>query len=350
MIIDYTDTIIKKIIVHGIGKKSENEGIRESKHPAVLDEEICPILKNYFLSAFRSEELFQFFHEESLEQNRLYNIVKNIFENPDDNFLENSVEIAWHLYGVSSHSKIKAGEMYVVYFDNIVFDGIETDAIGIFKSENKDTFIKVFNKNDNLELTHDEGINIKKLEKGCLIFNDEDDDGYKISIVDKLNQSGEAAYWRDDFIYARIRKDEYSATKHFLDIVKGFSEHVLNEDNNVETPEKISFLKKTQDYFKSNDHFNEVEFEEKVIAEPAVIDEFKTYKEDYINSQDLPEIEESFDISKTAFKAQNKYFRSVIKLDKNFHIYVHSKPEFIEKGFDEDKKMKFYKLYYNNEE
>lgn len=348
--LEFTNSSLQKIIIHGIGKKTENEGVTLSKSPAVLDEEINDLLMKYFLSPFKSEETFSFYHEDSLEQNTLYNLAKEIFENPDENFIEKSEKIAWHLYSVSSHPKINSGEMYVVYFDNVIIDEIETDAIGIFKSENKDTFLKVFEKNSNLELAADTGINIKKLEKGCLIFNDEDDDGYKISIVDKLSQGGEAAYWRDDFIKAKVRKDNYTDTKYFLDIVKGFSEHILNEDNNVETPDRIAFLKRTQDYFKKNEHFNENEFEEEVVGAPEVIDAFKDYKDDFIKSYDLPEIDENFDISRTAFKAQNKYFKSVIKLDKNFHIYVHSKPEYIEKGFDEDRKMKYYKLYYNNEE
>lgn len=35
----------------------------------------------------------------------------------------------------------------------------------------------------------------------------------------------------------------------------------------------------------------------------------------------------------------------VVKLDKNFHIYIHGDKEKIEKG--EDSKGKFIKLYYN---
>jgi len=348
--LEFTNSSLQKIIIHKIGKKSENEGVTLSKSPAVLDDETNDLLMKYFLSPFKSDEMFHFYHEESLEQNTLFNLVKEIFDDPDTNFVEKSEKIAWHLYSVSNHKKINSGEMYVVYFDNVIVDDIETDAVGIFKSENKDVFLKVFEKNGNLELMGDTGINIKKLEKACLIFNDEEDEGYKLTIIDKLNQGGEAAYWRDDFINAKVRKDNYSATKHFLDIVKGFSEHVLNEDNNVETQDKIAFLKRTQDYFKKNDHFNENEFEEKVVGTPEVIDAFKEYKEEYIQSSELPEIEDNFDISRSAFKAQNKYFRSVIKLDKDFHIYVHSKPEYIERGFDDNRKMRYYKLYYNNEE
>jgi hypothetical protein len=132
--IDNKNTILEKIIIHKIGKKTENEGVKLSKKPAVLDDEINELLIKYFITPFKSEELFEFTHEEDLSQNTLFNLVSDIFENPNENFVEKSEKIAWHLYTMSSHQKINAGEMYLVYFNNIVIDEIETDAIGIFKS------------------------------------------------------------------------------------------------------------------------------------------------------------------------------------------------------------------------
>jgi hypothetical protein len=44
-----------------------------------------------------------------------------------------------------------------------------------------------------------------------------------------------------------------------------------------------------------------------------------------------------------------KFVRSVIKLDKNFHLYVHGRRDRIEQGFDQEKKMKYYKLWYESE-
>ena len=38
----------------------------------------------------------------------------------------------------------------------------------------------------------------------------------------------------------------------------------------------------------------------------------------------------------------------VIKLDKNFHLYVHGSRELIEQGIDEEGR-KFYKIYYTEE-
>jgi hypothetical protein len=39
----------------------------------------------------------------------------------------------------------------------------------------------------------------------------------------------------------------------------------------------------------------------------------------------------------------------VIKLDKNFHVYIHGDRELVDKGYDDEKGMKFYKLFYSEE-
>ena len=49
-----------------------------------------------------------------------------------------------------------------------------------------------------------------------------------------------------------------------------------------------------------------------------------------------------------AVKKQQRHFKSVIKLDKNFHIYVHGDRKMIETGQDE--KGKFYRLYFEKEQ
>ena len=49
-------------------------------------------------------------------------------------------------------------------------------------------------------------------------------------------------------------------------------------------------------------------------------------------------------------RKQAKAFKSVIKLDQNFHIYVHGRRDWIERGFDDDKKTHYYKVYFKSEE
>ena len=48
-------------------------------------------------------------------------------------------------------------------------------------------------------------------------------------------------------------------------------------------------------------------------------------------------------------KGEKRFFKSVLKLDKNFHVYVHGKKNYIEKGYDPDKGLNFYKLYFEVE-
>ena len=49
-----------------------------------------------------------------------------------------------------------------------------------------------------------------------------------------------------------------------------------------------------------------------------------------------------------AVKKQARVFKSVLKLDKNFHIYIHGNRELIEQGVEKDGR-KFYKLYFESE-
>ncbi len=77
-----------------------------------------------------------------------------------------------------------------------------------------------------------------------------------------------------------------------------------------------------------------------------MINSFSRYKDNYEKELDLA-VQESFANSDSAVKKQARSFRSVIKLDKNFHIYVHGNRELMEQG--EDAGGKFYKVYYKEE-
>ena len=61
------------------------------------------------------------------------------------------------------------------------------------------------------------------------------------------------------------------------------------------------------------------------------------------------ELPDRFDISTQAVKKQNRVFKSVLKLDKNFHVYIHGDKSLIERGYDEKTGKKFYKIYYDEE-
>lgn len=168
-----------------------------------------------------------------------------------------------------------------------------------------------------------------------------------MSVVDTTNRGQDAAYWKDEFLQLKIREDEYYNTRSELSAYKKFvTEHLPEEFENVEKADTAELLNRSVDYFKHNNQFDVQEFAEEVIKQPEVIESFKQFREDYQKENEIV-LQDQFDINDEAVKKQARNFKSVIKLDKNFHIYVHGNSNLIEKGSDE--KGTFYKVYYTEE-
>ena len=96
-----------------------------------------------------------------------------------------------------------------------------------------------------------------------------------------------------------------------------------------------------------HDQFDKEEFEKDVFFHPNVIESFQKFDEHYRKENEV-ELADNFDISAQAVKQQARAFKSVLKLDKNFHIYIHGNRELIEQGIDESGR-KYYKIYYEHE-
>ncbi len=347
--IDFSQTTIENLVVHQVGCKASAEPIRFSKNVMHLQDEevVTDVLLNYFFKPFKSDAYYNFYDQEDINNNEAYLASVQLFQDPSV-FYEVSMKMAELLYENSNHPNIRAGEFYMALFNNVAVDGELVNAIGIFKSENKETFLKVYLREENFELGTQEGINIKKLDKGCLIFNTEQEQGYKICSVDNINKGSEARFWVDDFLGLQPREDNYYFTKNYMDMCKGFVDNVYNKANDVPRADQIDMLNRSMDFFNNKDAFNEENFEYEVMGQPEVIDAFKDYKEQYIQENPMP-MREEFDISKSAVSGQKSTFKSILKLDKNFHVYIHGRRDFIEGGYDTKRGMNYYTLYYEME-
>jgi len=342
----YNDnSTIDTIALHLVGNKSQDEGSRFSKSLLNTGESIKSILASYFLSPFRFQEYFNFYHDSDLSLNEVFVFATRIFEDPKSLF-EQSVNLARHLYEQSIHPNIKSGEFYTVYFRDCDFDGEVLDAVGLFKSENKDTFLKVFQLEDGFGIESEQGINISKLDKGCLIFNTGKESGYVVSVIDNTGKGAEARYWIDDFLHVRQRKDEFYNTQNVLSMCKNFVTNELPSRFDVSKADQVDLLNKSVKYFKEKESFDMNEFASEVMSQPEIIDSFNQYKNTFQKERDI-DISNNFNISESAVKKQARMFKSIIKLDKNFHIYIHGDRHLIEQGADE--RGKYYKVYYKEE-
>lgn len=340
----FKEAHLEQLAIHFVGNAANEEGMQLSKELVAVDQDITSLLKSYFLKPFKEQGLYTFHHESDINLNEVFHYATAIFDNPDSLILQ-SVNIAKHLYESSSHPNIKPGELYVTYFDECVINGEVVEVLGIFKSESKEKYIKVFSEKGNYNIESEEGININKLDKGCLIFNTEKESGFRVAIVDNTNKSSEAQYWMSQFLNLRPNEDSYYHTKNYISLCKDFAEEAFPEADKVD---KIDLVNNAVAFFSKKEAFSIEDFNNEVMQDETMIEKFQNYKEVFQETNDVSSYDE-FEISKPAVKQSKRFIKSVIKLDKNFHVYVHGNRQNIVRGYDEQLDMNTYTLYFKEE-
>lgn len=349
----HQDAKIEGIFVHHVGNKANDEFYSLSEEQVDLldtnNKDALPnLLMQYYMKPFaKSNEVYRLHHENDFDLNDIYNFVTQFFESIID-LQHLSNYLARYLYDVSDHPKIKSGELHVVYFTSVQMEGEEHEAIGIFKTENKSEVLKLHYNQSNLSFgCISETISIDSLDKGAIIINTEAEEGYKVLITDN-SSAGEAIYWKDNFLKVIARNDNYQMTTNFLKVYKNFVNEKLDDVYEIEEKDKAIMLNSAFNYFKQKESFDSEEFLQEVVGTEDVSALFQDYKNSFVSEFET-EIAENFDISNKAVKKAASSYKSIIKLDKNFHLYIHGTKDLIENGYDEEKGMNFYKLYYENE-
>lgn len=341
---------IESLSLHRVGNKSRNESIFLSDEPYRLNDEITPLIKEFFLKPFREKEesYFQFAHEVDLAYNEMFICASNIFENPSK-VHENSRRITDHLYHQSNHPHIKNGEVYIAYLKNVSIDNEVVDAIGIFKSEIKADFIEMDENGSHLEMILKQGISLDKLDKGALIFNYKKEEGYKVLTIDSNRY--DSRYWLEHFLGLDAFHDENFLTKKYLKFAQDFAKEVVAPAEDKK--EEVMFMNRAMNHFAKNDQFEETSFLNEVLDNPDLISEFKSFKADKGEKYSIEDVS-SFPISNSAVSDARRKYKNVISLDTNITIKLdfvnpESAEKFLEKGWDEEKQMYYYLCYFNKE-
>jgi hypothetical protein len=345
------ETTLEHLCINYVGNQTHQEALVTSDSEVFITDEMKALLKDYFLKNFKPEIFFEFFHSSNIENNEVFTYVSEIFEQPE--LLENqSKKLAKLLYEHSTNPRTKGGEFYVCFFKDCIVKGERYDAVGLFKSENKDTFLKVSTKNDVtlsgvevFELETLQGINLNKVDKGCLIYNTNKEQGYLMSIIDGTSRA-ETSYWMDDFLQVRQRQDEYFETQETFTLYKEYITKQLPQEFEITKADQADFLNKSLSFFKEKEEFKMEEFTGEVLKDQEVIQSFNAFKTQYEDERDYA-LSDEFAINDAAVKKNARIFKSVIKLDKNFHIYIHGDRKLIQQGQDEN--GKYYMLYFEEE-
>lgn len=346
--IDFTRADMSALTTHYVGNSGLGEEMVITEKPYQFKNAVVKeVFFNFLLSGFKNDIYYQFINKSELGIG-VKNLVENIFED-NSKLYDCSVDIAKNLHRNTMHPKAKGGELYVSLIKNIIVDGQLCDAVGIFKSESKETFIKVDIHNDTFDIDTDLGISPKKLDMGVLIFNLDKDAGYKAVMIDKSNKLKEPSlYWLVDFLTMKLKSSPYLHTSNYINLCVDFSERVLTKENGVNEKDKMMILNNSMKYLDRNIEFNKDDFQHEVLIQKDLIDAFDENRQNFEKTYNA-EISDNFTISKNALKKGNKFMKTNITLDENFEITIINRHDLIEKGYDDDKGMGFYKVFFVNE-
>jgi len=300
------------------------------------EELLGQLLLRPFLSV---TETFQFDHQVEIGFNVLYDLATSIHNGKD--FVKSSIQIAQHLSSISRHPNINDGELFVAYFEDLRVGSKHYDALGIYKFESKENFLESFENGNRVDLKLKKGLSNKKPEKACLIIFSEEP--FTVLLLDNARPYTE--YWQQDFANVRLRSDDVNDTNNFLALTRAFVDGPGSTE--LVLVDQIHLLNRSTSYFEQNERFDRQGFEEQVLQKKELVDSFGRFGDEYREKHDL-EVPTGFKIFSQSVKKLARRFRNVIRLDTNFHIYIHGDTDLIEQGVDTDGR-RYYKLYYTNE-
>lgn len=335
------------IALHRVGNKYRAEKNVITSQLYQPDSTLLEALQHYFTKPFKKEGLpsYRFHHEGGLAYHPLYNLAKEVFEHPE-RLLANSQAIVEHLYRQSDHPNIKPGEVYLVLWHDVIYDDEMVDCIGIFKSELRSPFFMVDDYSGRLEINHLEGIYAEKLDKGTLIMGTFEEEGYRVVSID--NNRYDADYWLYQFQHVEQVKDDAFYTQSYLQLCSDFAEQVVGSGG--EEMEHLNFVSDSVAYFNANERFDLEEFSTAVLQDRP---DWATAFDDFRDRRELNQVRD-FGIPARAVKQAQKFLPTTIKLDNNIQIKLDfNNPDasrhFLVKGYDEEKGMSYYKVYFREE-
>ena len=334
------EALVEEFALHRLGGENK-DNVFSDFTVTLKGEEEQEFLRKLFLKPFANMAFTsEFTHAVSLEYNVLHGLCKEIRSGKD--LLHCSEAIAKHLIDVSQHHQINGGDLYVAKFSGVQVGSAVYDAVGIYKFDEKEVFIESKLMSGMIELSMKRGLGSSKPNKACLVLFTEDP--ITLFIIDNNTNTD---YWQKDFIDHRPKHDHVNSTSNLLDLTRSFITQQLPQDYQIAKADQIDLLNRSVQYFKSHSEFDKEEFAQEVFQDEKAISSFAQYSDRFKNEHNV-EIDDSFEISAHVVKRQARIFKSVIKLDKNFHIYIHGDRNRIEHGVDESGR-KFYKIYYDQE-
>ncbi|MBK1826931.1 hypothetical protein [Haloferula rosea] len=348
---------IAGLVLAKVGNPSRDEALQTSKQVLKVEDEDQGMLSSIFLRPFKGLGMqgHRFHHHTSLEKHELNECADSILKD-EATLLERGCEIANRLYSKSNHPNIKSGDLCIALVEGIEVEGEMKKAICILKSESVTPFLSISSKDGDLQLLTEHGINPEKIDKGCLIVDHFPAKGYYVLTFDRAGS--ESRFWVRDFLSVVPISDAALLSKKVAEMAVAAVATTAGasmEDGGDDSPpwEANRAASEALGYFKDNKKFSLAEFEEQALRTPEAKAKFAEERRRMEEDEGV-KIEDEFDISQRDVTKAKKMMKSIMKLDTGVELRlspkaIEQKVPVIENGYDEERGMKFVKIYYKRD-
>jgi len=357
--IRFTSAAASGLVLAKVGHPQRDEPLETSKEVFKIAPDDQEALTALFLKPFKNLAVHRFSHHSSLDQHEMNGCARAIFESAG-NLYEKGCEIARRLYSKSNHPNIKSGDLCISLVEGIEVDGQTTQGICILKSESVVPFLSISTRDGDLHLHTEQGINPEKIDKGCLIVNHFAQKGYYVLTFDRSGT--DSRFWVRDFLGVLPVTDPSFLTKNYTNMAVAFLEKEkkdrkvapASEADDAPPWESASAARDALGYFENRDTFSLQEFEEEVLKTPDAKARFAEHRSK-VEEEQGQKLDDSFAISKKDLnQVKKKNAKSVMRFDTG--VEVRLKPsavakasQVLEYGFDDEKKMKYIKVFFNED-
>ncbi len=338
--INAREAMVEELVIHRVGTDGSPSVLTDVS--AVLQgPEEQEFLRRLFLKPFASVAAT---HTFSAEDKKAANALQALCAKAEKgkDLVGVSRAIAKLLIDTAAEHEVRGGDLFVVRFHAVELAGGVHDAVGILKYDDKEIFLESKASGANIGMRLKRGLGGRRPDQALLVLFTPGE--HTVLVIDDDPRNG---FWQQAFAGLRTRQDHVNSTNNLLEMTRSFITEQLPQDYEIPRADQIDLLNRSVQYFKDNTEFDRGSFAREVFQSEEVIGSFERFG-DRFQEERAVELEERFSISPDAVKKQARVFKSVLKLDKNFHIYIHGDRNKIERGVDEQGR-KFYKIYYEQE-
>ena len=298
-------------------------------------------LKDFFIKPFsRVMSEYTFSHPVGLSYNVVYQTVLKLMHNED--FVSCSQDVFRQLQISSKQPSIKDGDLFIAKISDVIIGDTYYDGLGIFKIEQKREFIETYLDEDGkMQFAIKNGFSSNKLDKACLIIFQ--DKMPKCLIIDT---SKDTKYWRQDFLGLTPMPNAYSQTKAATQVFQLFVNEELSKRPDVTKEERVNLLNSWSERMKTAKTFEIEKLADDILPNDEISDMFSEYCKAFADKEGYT-LSGNICIEKKALSIPKKV--RTIKLDDTVEISLIKTGKFIERGFDKERGMNYYKLYFSKE-